>query len=297
MLNKLKKVIKNPGLAKGILARKAKKIVLPKKYVGDINNRSESDTGHYVSFVEKACNNYKLFANFKRNSIYNDILEHVSYETGLKYLKIILNQSPDFISTNLMNSFKINDSIGNPRMYSYDGVGRISPSTLRYIKIASDIKNYFGDLNGKKIAEIGVGYGGQFLILDQLYKMRYTLFDLDPVLNLTSKYLECHILNSTYKTTTLNRRSDDFDCDLIISNYAFSELPSQLQLAYLENIISKAKMGYMIMNSGMSDSVFKINKLNIEAITKHIQGLEILEEQPYIMPGTYLLVWGRNISK
>ena len=146
MLNKIKKAIKNPGLAKGILSRKAKKIILPKKYVGDINNRSESDTGHYVSFVEKACKNYKLFANFKRNSIYNDILEHVSYETGLKYLKIILNQSPDLISANLINNFKLNDRIGNPRIYSYNGVGKISPSTVRYIKIASDIRYFFGDL-------------------------------------------------------------------------------------------------------------------------------------------------------
>ena len=52
----------------------------------------------------------------------------------------------------------------------------------------------------------------------------------------------------------------------------------------------------MIMNSGMSDSVFKTNKLDIETIKKHIHGVEILEEEPHIMPGTYLLIWGRNNS-
>jgi hypothetical protein len=68
-----------------------------------------------------------------------------------------------------MERFKINDLVGSPTTYVYHRFGRISPSTLRYVKVASDLRRLFGDLTGAKVAEIGVGYGGQLLVLDQIF--------------------------------------------------------------------------------------------------------------------------------
>jgi hypothetical protein len=58
------------------------------------------------------------------------------------------------------------------------------------------------------------------------------------------------MLKSSYHTTSLNQHQGDVIYDLVISNYAFSELPSELQTRYIEKIILKAKRGYLTINSG-----------------------------------------------
>ena len=47
---------------------------------------------------------------------------------------------------------------------------------MRYAKVLSDILVLFKKKNLKKIAEIGAGYGGQFLILDQFLDFSKLLF-------------------------------------------------------------------------------------------------------------------------
>jgi len=292
MIDKLIKAINNPALALHVVHRNLLKFFRSKKFVGSEKNRSESDTGHYVAFVEEAVRDYRIFKGFKRNPIYTDVLEHVSRAQGQEYLEIIKNEAHDLLG--MLDKLKINDEVGSPLLYEYPDVGWISPTTLRYIKVAADIRNLFGDLALARIAEIGVGYGGQFLILDQLYRMRYFLYDLPPVLEFASKYLESHILNSSYEAITLNQYDGVGEYDLVISNYAFSELPRQLQQKYIEKIIYKSKRGYLTMNSGLPNSVFKNNKMTIDELRKHLPEFEILEERPNTTPGNYIIVWGHK---
>ena len=43
-----------------------------------------------------------------------------------------------------------------------------------------DVKKYFGDLNGKNVVEIGVGYGGLCFVLSSFYNINsYELVDLE----------------------------------------------------------------------------------------------------------------------
>ena len=65
-----------------------------------------------------------------------------------------------------------------------------SPSSLRYAKVLSDILVLFKKKKIKKIAEIGTGYGGQFLIFDFLDFSNYYLFDFKEVLIFCEKYLD-----------------------------------------------------------------------------------------------------------
>lgn len=229
---------------------------LPVQYVGSLSNRSESDDGRYVAFVSRAATDYQVFKNFKKNSTYRAILEHASQDEGLEYLKFVSQDSPALLAK--VNAIKVNDEIGSPITYDYPPVGRISPSTLRYLKVASDLHKYFGENIGDSIAEIGVGYGGQCLTIDQLFHFqKYTLFDLSPVLDLVTRYLECHTLNGSYQCTTLNQLAIDAKFDLVISNYAFSELPSKLQRMYIKKVLSKCKKGYLTMNSGRELRIYK----------------------------------------
>ena len=118
----------------------------------------------YRYFVNQCLNNEELFKNFKQNKIYKHILEHVSNELGSEYLKIIKEQTPSIIKK--IDKVKINDLVGGSNLVDYKDVGHVSPSSLRYAKVLSDILMLFKK-KFKKIAEIGTGYGGQFLIFDQ----------------------------------------------------------------------------------------------------------------------------------
>ncbi len=251
--------------------------------------RSESDSGLYSIAVQEALTNKKKFNNFKSNIFYQVVLEHVNYPQGLEYLNIIKRDS------NLLNNidkFLINDQIGNPKKYYYEELKtKISPTTLRYIKVASDIKKIFKD-EITNIVEIGCGYGGQYLILDQVMKINhYILMDLHNVNKLIEKYLEHHLLNSSYETKTINQLQSNKQFDLVISNYAFSELPPQTQISYIKKILLNSKNGYLTMNSGKENSNFK-NHLSLEEIRNYIKNITILEKEPNTGEGNYIIIWG-----
>jgi hypothetical protein len=261
------------------------------EFIGSQLNRSVSDNGSYIVAVKEAVSNYTAFSNFKRDPRYTAILEHASAQEGAEYLKIIQAESPNLISR--IQEFKENDFEGGATTHDYELVGKISPSTLRYLKVASNLKKLFGENFEGNIAEVGIGYGGQLLISDKIFRFNeYHLFDLSPVLDLASKYLECHLLNNSYRTFTLNQHSGKANYDLAISNYAFSELPSKLQIKYIEKIFSKSKRGYLTMNSGLPNSAFRTDKLTILGLQKLLPKFDIIAEKPLTHPGNFIIVWG-----
>ena len=203
------------------------------KYSQHSSIQSDSDDGKYIAVVSKFVNNSKKFDNFKRNSAYNAILEHVSRDLGLAYLNRIVNINDAFLEKAL-NNFLINDNIGNPRKFLYRH-GLLSPTSIRYVKVALDLKLLFRpDL--EHVAEIGCGYGGQCHANSSLlsYNNHY-LLDLPEVNRLVSKYLNSFLLNTTFSTNTINEYSPR-NQDLVISNYAFSELPRLVQEKYFEKL-------------------------------------------------------------
>ncbi len=259
----------------------------PEDFVGIPANRALSETKYYVSFVTQAVENYKVFSRFKSDPRYRAVLEHVSPQVGADYLSIIRQQTPELLDD--FDRFKVNDIVGSPLTHVFPAIGECSPTTLRYVKVASDLKVYFGSDIGSHIAEIGVGYGGQLLINDQIFKMREChLYDIPPVLGLVKKYLESHILNCAYKTTTHTQSAGD-DYDLVISNYAFSELPTQLQHKYIDKVLSRSKRGYLAMNSGRNGAVFS-GQLTVDELRQRLPKFEIIEDRPF--PDTYIIRWG-----
>lgn len=269
--------------------------MLPKKlyFEGALGNRSVSDNGSYLMVVKEALENYKKFTVFKQDPKYQAILEHSTKEQGAACLEIVRAESPSLLEQ--LDEFKENDFVGGATTFDYDEVGLISPSTLRYVKVVSDIQNIFGKFIGPRIAEIGVGYGGQALIADKILDFeRYDLFDLQPVVALASKYLECHTLKSSYRGLTLNQHSGNVEYDLVISNYAFSELPSKLQRMYIRKIFQKSKMGYLTMNSGTPNSAFQKDKLSLAELKGMLPAFEVITERPLTHPGNYIIVWGRK---
>lgn len=254
--------------------------------------KSLAEFSEYPQFCQLAARDPSIYANFKRNPCYNQTLEHLVYAQGLLFLNIIQNDYPNLFP--YFELFRQNDVIGNPNIYNYDSVGWFSPTTLRYIKIAGDLQKIFGDTSQLRVLEIGAGYGGQCKILSDLNAFStYAIIDLAECNPLTEKYLS----NLGVKNVTCIDRNDldrATAYDLVISNYAFSEIEKEEQTQYLEKIIAHIPRGYMILNFFSNYHTYSAAEL-VEFL--HAKGYQarIEEEIPSTADGhNRLLIWKPN---
>ena len=263
-----------------------------KLYVQSSDYRSDSENGRYAQVVYDALKSQKKFDNFKMNKTYRGILEHVTKEQGSSYLEILHARNDQILENGLSTVLK-SDSIGNPQKYSYQGIKiPLSPTTLRYLKVASDLKLLFGNKLGC-VAEIGGGYGGQALVNDQLLDVRHVrIFDLPIVNKLINRYLNSYLFHGAYETTFINNESEN-KYDLAISNYAFSELPETVQKIYIKKVLSQSSRGYLTMNSGFGGKRSS-GKLSIGELRDLLPEFEVFEENPLTSQFNYIICWGHN---
>lgn len=273
------------------LRNKIRRLVLSKTTFNETQGKSDSQVTFYEQQLSRLLKSKKRLSDFRRKYDYREILEHVTYTQGKSYLEQIQEYSPqNYIE--LIEKNKANDLFGNPYEYQYPGVGRVSPTTLRYISTAIDIFETIRLNKESVVAEIGVGYGGQAAILERMYGIRnYSAFDLPSVIQLSNLYLNG--VNSKLKFTSSGFSSDkNTTWDVVISNYAFSELHRDLQLSYIEHVIAKSKSGYMIMNSGRSNITGRSEgKLSLNEIRNYIPNLQVKEEVPLTGPDNYIIYW------
>ena len=258
---------------------------------------SITDNVEYPSFCYLAYRDEETFANFRMNPLYRFIVEGASYEQGISYLKVILNKYEFKITNKQWKNILINDTIGNPTIYAYEipkGILNISPITLRYTKVYCDIVNLFPEsiLQGG-VCEIGIGYGAQCRILmNMLPILYYNLVDLPEVILLAEKFLTRLGQKGDIRYIDGTHLYNDLPCDLVISNYAFSELTKSIQEFYIDRIISKSKAGYMTWNySAMVSGGWKEGH-ELEEILSMIPGSRVIPEEPLIAPGNCIIVWG-----
>jgi hypothetical protein len=244
---------------------------------------SISDNFYYPSIVSEAVSNEDVFTIFKSHPLYTPILEHVSYEDGLSYLSIIENEY-NFLLENF-EKYKTNDTIGTPIKHEYK-YGEMSPTTLRYIKVMGDLVNYFGNLDGLDVVEIGCGYGGQCKIIFDTYNVKsYTLIDLPNVLELTKKYLlslNIDISNILFKD--ISQLTDNEKYDLFISNYAYTECIDEIREIYTNKILYKSKMGYLTAN------MLPLEILDNEIMNKIERSFKV-KEVPHTGDGNVIIIW------
>jgi putative sugar O-methyltransferase len=254
----------------------------------DGNSQTAAQPAAYSVACLRAATDQRYFKDFRRDPDYTLVLEHVTESYGQAYLDLI---SKDSQVMNAMDAFKPNDLYGNPRMYEYPAAGTISPTTLRYIKVLVDLKAHFKTLDHLKLCEIGVGYGGQCRILNSYYKpASYCLVDIKPALALAQRYLENFAIEThlTYKTMS---ELDNSDYDMVISNYAFTELVRPIQDAYLSKVILKSKMGYMTYNE---ITPIEFNSYKADELLEMIPGAIKINEEPLTHCDNCIILWGVN---
>ena len=292
-MSKIAKALKNPDYAIYVIVSQIMRISLRAKVFAHTKEyRSDSENGSYASAVMQALKSQKSFDNFKRSYSYREILEHVTKEQGRLYLNILESRNDSILSLGLKTVLQ-SDDVGNPIKHRYrEYETLLSPTTLRYLKVTSDLQILFGSSLGR-VAEIGCGYGGQTLVNDQLLNVQSArLFDLPFVNKLIDRYLNAHLFKGAYFTTVINKE-ESRAYDLVISNYAFSELPKKLQLAYIEKVLAKAKRGYLTMNSGLGNAR-SIGKLDIDELKELLPEFTLIEEEPLTADHNYIIVWGHS---
>jgi hypothetical protein len=247
---------------------------------------SVTDHVDYTSFCALAAANAAAFASFKREPVYREVLEHVTCAQGAAYLERVLEQSPELVP--LFDRFRENDRLGSPHTCAYGEHGRFSPTTLRYVKVLSDLLLLFGPLDGLRIVEVGGGYGGQcFVIRSAAEPASYTLVDLDESRALQETYLARLGVHGVRFLPPGER--DGGGSDLVISNYAFSELRRDVQERYLEQVLRPSARGYVTCNWVSPPDFRPYSRAELLAA---IPGSRFLHEVPLTAADNAVLVWG-----
>lgn len=212
----------------------------------------------YISYIKYInFDNFDNF-NFKSNQKYNSILEHVSYEDGVKYAELIIKEFPNIHLDDILKYIEMNDKYGYPKLYNihiYNKKVNCSTTSLRYVYHALVILEYYKKTGLTKIVEVGCGYGGLFLALDHFSRLlnidihKYYIIDLPEVCNLIKIYLKAHNVDSNkffIHDATLYGSDINDDNLFFISNYCFTEIDYNKRIEYLKNLINKTSNGFII---------------------------------------------------
>lgn len=244
----------------------------------------------YNSFIKTLDFNILDKIPFKSNSQYCGILEHVSYELGIKYLKLIETEFTDITIDHIRTFIDLNDKYGIPKKFNYSFMNTTittSPTTIRYIYHSLVILNYYKNTSCENIVEVGCGYGGLCLAINFFSQIlyikikEYNLIDLPEPCKLIKGYLDLHKdnihtdikihLSETYgeNITTPNL--------FFISNYCYTEIDKEYNKMYSEKILSKTSNGFITWQNGGNNGAYPI-ELCSNITRKNIKNVE--EEKP-----------------
>jgi hypothetical protein len=274
-----------PRILREYWLNKKKEWSLPSSKKVNLSSTSASDSHPYNNICDAAYLNEYEFSNFKSEVNYKSILEHTGYNHGRRYLKVLTQRGmklpKEFLSTH--------SSLGNPETFSFPELGRISPSLLRYLKVASDFDLHFPNWRGQELVEIGVGYGGQLAVLKELgHEGKYIGIDLKSAARLASKYVSSFGKYSQFSFNASDGGQQNLQGHHFISNYAFSELRPEVQEQYFDNFVKYSASGYVTWNDFSEKS---LGGMTAESFRKRVGG-QIFPEQPQTYPGNCIILWG-----
>jgi len=243
---------------------------------------------NYTDFIANVSKENIESVNFKSNSNYTSILEHVTFEDGNKYIKYIKKFFPKITYNNILEFVSINDKYGFPKKETFDfSLGQsvfCSSTSLRYIFHSMIILRYYEYKSScKNMVEVGCGYGGLFLAICYFSKIfnikidHYCFVDLPEIGGLIENYLNMHkeIINIKYTIhSAYNYGSDINQKNLfLISNYCFTEISNEYRNKYIETLFPKISNGFIIWQTIFNCSIKDVNMIN-----KNI--VKIVEELP-----------------
>ncbi len=254
-------------------------------------NSSFSDNSEYLSIVKLASENDEVFKKFRANRQYRKILEHVTKNLGHKYLEEVYDL--DFECDKLFDAVSPIDRLGSPLRYKFPNFGRLSPTTIRYVYVHLTLKKFFGNLENKKVIEIGGGFGGQAAVSTFLTpNLNWIIYDLPEVSQLQSKFMRTANPNASIAYLSGIKIKENSG-DILISNYALSEVSRKLQLEYISKVVCNCSKGYMAWNLISEQNG---DGLSIREVLDLIPNSTAFAEYPLTDSGNMIIVWGETAS-
>lgn len=265
---------------------------IPNKEIKKISSALEQTD--LLSFCDDAVCSEKQFVNFKRAPVFNLFFETFTFEEGMKLLQILETKHAWILEK--IDLIKEIDGIGNPRVYDYPRIGKISPSTLYYAKIAAELKELFGDLHPMRITEIGTGSSGLCAVLIKLFDVHsYTIIDHMSFLQLAQKCLGKLGIHEKVRFVNYAQLQPERS-DLVISLQSFAESGRIIQASLFNNTIKTAKRGFLLY--GTAPAYYGISTYSKESIISMMKRsmiqVDLLEEVPQTRRDNSVLVWGQN---
>jgi hypothetical protein len=251
-------------------------------------NSSASDIISYRDITLAAGQNDEIFKKFRANREYRLILEHVSLTLGRAYLAAIPYFGADL--KQLIHRLESVDRTGGPLRYYFKGAGTVSPTTLRYIHVQNELVRHFHNIQDFNVIEIGGGFGGQAATTAQMSNIKsWTIFDLPEVHALQEKFIG--IAAPHLKAFFLSGLAPQtIQGDLLLSNYALSEISRPLQIEYLEKLGFIIPRGYLIWNL-ISEK--RLGGLSLDEILALIPDSKVEPEKPLSDEGNVVIHWNR----
>lgn len=239
----------------------------------------------------EAVSDESRFLVFKQNPYFNLLWENRTEEEGVEDIKWIELHAP-FVFEHL-EKLRAIDAIGSPRVYSYGEYGALSPYTLHLAAFSGEIAAHCGDLSGKRIVQIGAGYGGLCQVIQALFPVdSYTLIDLPEQLELAKKYLSCAGIEQVSYLTP-DQLPEGISFDVLLSDQSFSEFNRHYQEIFVNKLFCHSHSGYV--RGHLFPKHFGVVALNCDELIKILKR-KMLEnplqlEEPEHDRGAYLIRW------
>jgi hypothetical protein len=167
----------------------------------------------------------------------------------------------------------------------------IAPTSLRYLSHALWLRDEGLVGEEEHVVEIGVGYGGLVAMNALVSQASTTLVDLPQVERAAMKMLaENDLAHAAAEAHAC------FDC--VISNYAFTELSSDLQDRMLSEVIAGSRHGMILSNAQVFSQHIggRSNEELLVALAHHGVKASYHAEHPLLSPsdracGSVLILW------
>ncbi|MBV8169418.1 MAG: putative sugar O-methyltransferase [Alphaproteobacteria bacterium] len=260
---------------------------------------SMSDTDEYREICRRAAEDDVLFATFREHPTYRFVVATEFQFLGLDYWLALQDRGFD---PAFFDKVRDLDALGGVTTIAFDEAGTVAPQTMRYVKIASDLEQLFGALDGQHVIEIGGGFGGQCAAIMRRFAVAsYTLVDLPEPLALARRYLDTLGITGV-RFAELDTLPDGATYDLAISCYAWSEMERSIQTAYADRVFRKAAAGYLALNSNALRRAETWQQRVFGGTMLYTEDLQALLPQSRLVPelrtveerhwDVHILVWG-----
>ena len=229
----------------------------------------------YAAACLRASEDDDAFSRFKQDPDYRPILEggpRLFFDT---YLEDIRNHNNANVFFENLETFRINDSVGEPDLFEEPDIGKFSGTTIKFAHNAIDILEFIKDHGNwektKNIVEIGGGYGGLCLILSGFIDFdTYTHVDIPEACKLVEKYTsQFPQLEGKVKTFPCNQLDQFYrgpkTVDLTIGINSINECTRDTQLDYFNKIVANSKLSYIIRNPDTAER-WEDHKATIDAL-------------------------------